>query len=77
MKKLFAILFLAAIVASCDNSANSEQRMKDSLDSITNLKKESINQAAEQAKDTIEQSNDSLKQRIDSVADKTRDSLKK
>lgn len=77
MKKLFVILFVAGLAASCNNAANPEQRVKDSLDSITNLKKESIDDAAKQAKDTIQQTNDSLKQRIDSVADQTRDSLKK
>lgn len=77
MKKLLFTLFIAGLMASCSNNANPEAEVKDSLDSITNLKKESIDEAAQQAKDTIEQRNDSLKERIDSVADQTRDSLKK
>ena len=77
MKKLLVILFIGGVLASCSNSANPEADVKDSLDSIANLKKESIDEAAQNAKDTIESNTDSLKQRVDSVADQTRDSLKK
>lgn len=76
MKRILSALSVVLILASCDNAGtgNVEQRMKDSLDSIKNLKVESVQDAAKQAIDTIEKSHDSLKNRIDSVAGQTRDS---
>jgi cellobiose-specific phosphotransferase system component IIA len=78
MKRLLVALTAVLVFASCNNDGggNTEQRMKDSLDSIKNLKIESIDEAAQQAKDTIQQGHDSLVNRIDQVAGETRDSLK-
>jgi cellobiose-specific phosphotransferase system component IIA len=77
MKRCFLALssVLVLLFASCSNAGSPEQRMKDSLDSIKNLKVESVQDAANQAIDTIKKSHDSLNKRIDSVADKTRDSM--
>jgi cellobiose-specific phosphotransferase system component IIA len=77
MKHLFVILLSVGVLASCNNSGNAEQRVKDSLDSLKNLKVESVQNAANQAIDTIEKQHDSINKRIDNVADQTRDSLKK
>lgn len=77
MKKALIFLFVAGAMTACNNSATPEQRIKDSLDSIGQLKKESVEQAADQAKDTIEAHTDSLKQLVDSVGKVTRDSLQK
>jgi hypothetical protein len=77
MKQFLAFSALVLTLVACDNagSGSPEQRMKDSLDSVKNLKVESVQDAAQQAIDTIEKSNDSLKNRIDSVGGQTRDSL--
>lgn len=34
MKKFLAVLAIAGTLVACDNAANSEQRTKDSLDSV-------------------------------------------
>lgn len=77
MKQFFAFSALMLTLVACDNagSGSPEQQMKDSLDSIKNLKVESVQDAASQAIDTIEKSHDSLKNRIDAVGEQTRDSL--
>ncbi len=77
MKQFFALSALVLTMAACSNAGTDspEQRMKDSLDSVKNLKVESVQDAAQQAIDTIKSSHDSLKNRIDSVAGQTRDSL--
>lgn len=76
MKRFVFAFSTVLALASCNNSGgNAEQRIKDSLDSLKNLKIESVNDAAQQATDTIEKHHDSLNKMIDSVADKTRDSL--
>lgn len=77
MKRLFVAFSALLVLASCSNdgAGHAEQRMKDSLDSIKNLKIESVEEAAQEAKDTISKSHDSLINRIDAVADQTRDSL--
>lgn len=77
MKQFFALSALVLSLAACSNAGSDspEQRMKDSLDSIKNLKVESVQDAAQQAIDTIQKSHDSLKNRIDSVGGQTRDSM--
>ena len=76
MKRLFAMASLVLVLVSCDNSGgNAADDIKDSLDSIKNLKIESVNEAAEAAKDTIQERHDSLNKAIDKVADRAADSL--
>jgi cellobiose-specific phosphotransferase system component IIA len=76
MKRLFAMASLVLVFASCDNSGgNAADDIKDSLDSIKNLKIESVNEAAEAAKDTIQERHDSLNKAIDKVADRAADSI--
>jgi PBP1b-binding outer membrane lipoprotein LpoB len=78
MKKTFLVLFVAGLFASCDNAAdNAEEQLKDSLDSVKNLKVESVEDAAEQAIDTIKQNTDSLKERVEDVTDAVKDTMKK
>ncbi|MDQ3279485.1 MAG: hypothetical protein M3Q06_14250 [Bacteroidota bacterium] len=77
MKKMFLALMVAGAFVSCDNSGgNAEQQIKDSLDSIKNLKVESVQEAANAAIDTIEKRHDSLKEKVDSIGGTVRDSLK-
>jgi hypothetical protein len=69
MKKVFMAMALAAVFVSCDNnSADSADRAKDSLDSIANAKKEVIDSTTEEKKEVV----DSLAERKDSV-DKSKD----
>ena len=77
MKRLLVAFSAIMMLASCSNSGgeSAEKRMTDSLDSIKNLKVESVQEAAEDAIDTIQKNTDSLKERIESVADRTRDSM--
>ncbi len=75
MKRVFAMVLVVAALASCSNAGDGTARIKDSLDSIKNLKVESINEAAEAAKDTIIESHDSLKDAVDSLGKAAKDSL--
>lgn len=70
MKRIIGLASLILVMASCDNSGNSTaEQVKDSLDSIEQLKVESVNEAAEAAIDTIQERHDSLKGVVDSVVD--------
>jgi hypothetical protein len=77
MKRLFILVLAVGVFASCSNSSNVASDMKDSVDSITKEKKQSIDNAASQAKDTIQKNADSTKKIIDSSAKRATDSLKK
>ena len=77
MKRLVVAFALVLVFASCENSGSSAaDQIKDSVDSVTNLKVESVKEAADEAIDTIKSSSDSLKNRIDEVAGEVADSLK-
>ena len=69
MKKLFLVFIAAGFIASCDNAADAEKRIKDSIDSVKNLQKESVDEAAKDAKENIEKASDSLKDKVDSIGD--------
>ena len=77
MKKMILIVAVAGFFASCSNSGDAAKQVKDSLDSVTKLKKESIDNSANKAKDTIEKANDSIKKRIDTSGKRIHDSLNK
>ncbi|RYF85805.1 MAG: hypothetical protein EON98_05525 [Chitinophagaceae bacterium] len=67
MKKLFFCFALAVAFVACDNSANTEARAKDSLDSIANAKKEMIDSSADQRKDVIDSTTENQKDAIDKM----------
>ena len=69
MKKLFLVFAVAGSLMACDNSADAEQRIKDSLDSVTNLKKESIDEAAKDAKQGIDSTTEAIKDSVDAGVD--------
>lgn len=77
MKRMFLALVVAGLFASCNNSGSAEDQIKDSLDSIKNLKVESIEEAADEAIDTIQKNTDSLKQRVEEVTDAVKDTMNK
>ncbi|HEY0354737.1 MAG TPA: hypothetical protein VGC29_00955 [Flavisolibacter sp.] len=54
MKKLLMMAVIAAGLVACNNSAESTDNTKDSLDSIANAKKEAIDSTAEQRKENID-----------------------
>lgn len=66
MKKFLGILFIAASLVACNDSANTTERTKDSLDSVEKAKKE-----------IVEDKSDSTINKIDSVYDAKGDSVKK
>ena len=69
MKKLFFVVLAAGSLVACDNSAaDAEKRTKDSLDSITNLQKESIDEAAKDAKQGLDSTTDAAKDSLDAAA---------
>ncbi len=70
MKKTFLIFAVAAFFVACNNSADSTNREKDSLDSIAKLKKDVIDSTAGQKKDMIDSTTQAKKDMIDSTAKK-------
>ena len=72
MKKMFLVLGIAAVLTACNNSAESTDRSKDSLDSIASLKKDAIDSSADARKDAVDSLTDAKKENIEQ-----RDSLNK
>lgn len=78
MKRLFVILALAGSLAACNNSADTTDEKKDSIDSVASEKKDMVDSAASEKKDMIDSSAEMKKDalnRADSI--KHRDSVKK
>ena len=73
MKRLLTVIALAGTLVACNNSADSTEQAKDSIDSSATEKKEMIDSSADQRKDVIdstaEQKKDAL-DRADSAANK-------
>jgi len=67
MKKLFVLLFAAASLAACNNSAESTDNAKDSLDSIAREKKDNIDSSAEANKNKIDSLNEQKKENVDKM----------
>jgi hypothetical protein len=67
MKKFLGILAIAGTLVACDNTAGSEARTKDSLDSVAKAQKEVVNESADKSKDSIEQTKDAQKEMVDSM----------
>jgi ABC-type uncharacterized transport system auxiliary subunit len=73
MKRLVTILALAGTLVACNNSADSTEQAKDSIDSSATERKEMIDSSAEQRKDAIDSTADQKKDamdRADSAANK-------
>lgn len=67
MKKAILFLAAAAFFASCSNSANTEQRLKDSLDSVANAQKQNIDSMAQEKKENVEEKIEAQKEMVDSM----------
>ena len=76
MKKLFLVLAIAGSLVACDNAANTADDKKDSLDSITNLQKESVEEAAKDAKQNLDSTTEAAKDSVDATVDQSKDTTK-
>jgi len=65
MKRMFVILGLAGSLVACNNSADTTNEIKDSIDSSATEKKEMIDSTAEQKKDMIDSSAERKKDAVD------------
>ena len=67
MKKLLMIMAVAASLTACNNSANTEADMKDSVDSAANVQKEIIDSTADRKEEIIDSTAEAKKDVIDST----------
>ena len=67
MKKMFLVLGIAAVLTACNNSAESTDRSKDSLDSIASLKKDAIDSSADARKDAVDSLTDAKKDAVEKI----------
>lgn len=70
MKKLFLVFVIGSSLVACDNSAgggDAAQQAKDSLDSITKLQKQSVEEAAQDAKQNLDSTNNAIKDSVDAA----------
>lgn len=67
MKKIFAVLFVAASLVACDNAANTTGEKKDSLDSVGGAKKEAIDSMSEMRKDMVDSTTEKQKDMMDKM----------
>lgn len=67
MKKVLFAFALAGVFTACNNAADTEARAKDSLDSIQKLQKESVENAATDAKQNIDSTIEMKKDSVDSI----------
>jgi len=65
MKRIFVIFALAGSLVACNNSADSTEQTKDSIDSSATEKKEMIDSSAEQKKDMVDSSAERKKDAVD------------
>lgn len=76
MKKLFLVFAIAGSLVACDNSADNAERIKDSTDSVTNLQKESVEDAAKDAKENLDSTSEAVKDSVDAAVDHSKDTTK-
>lgn len=67
MKKVFLVLAIALSVMACNNSSETTENKKDSLDSIANEKKDMVDPTAEQKKDVIDSTTAQKKDALDKM----------
>lgn len=67
MKKLFIVLAAAGFLTACNNSADTVDNTKDSLDSVANVKTDVIDSTADRKIEQIDSTTDAKKDAIDSV----------
>jgi hypothetical protein len=67
MKKFLGVIAIAATMVACNNSADTTDNTKDSLDSIANAKKDIVDSTADQRKDAIDSLTDAKKDAVDKI----------
>jgi hypothetical protein len=77
MKKLFLVFAVAGSLIACNNAGDAAQNSKDSLDSVTKLQKESVEEAAQDAKQNIDSTNKATKDSVDAALDRSNDTTNK
>ena len=78
MKKILLVIAIAGSVMACNNSSETTEDKKDSLDSIAGEKKDMIDSTAEQKKDMIDSTTEQKKDALDRMdSARRRDSTKK
>ena len=73
MKKFLGILAISATMVACNNSADSTENTKDSLDSVASAQKDTIENVSDRAKDSVEAHTEAAKDSVnakDSAAHK-------
>ena len=67
MKKLFMVLTVAAFLTACNNSADTAENTKDSLDSVANVKTDAIDSTADAKIEAIDSTTEAKKEVIDTL----------
>ena len=67
MKKFLGVLAIAGTLVACNNSADSAENTKDSLDSAANVKTEKIDSAADATINKIDSATEAKKDQVDSL----------
>ena len=67
MKKILFLFLVAGSLAACNNAGDAGQSAKDSLDSVTKLQKESVEEAAQDAKQNLDSANQAVKDSVDAA----------
>jgi hypothetical protein len=67
MKKFLGVIVIAAALTACNDSANSTDNTKDSLDSVANAKKDVIDSSANAKKEAVDSLTDAKKETVDKM----------
>lgn len=65
MKRLFLVFALAGVFTACNNSADTTNEKKDSLDSMASERKDVVDSSAQQQKEMIDSTTDKKKEALD------------
>jgi hypothetical protein len=67
MKKFLGVIAIAATMVACNNSADTTENAKDSLDSVANAKKDMVDSTADQRKDAVDSITEAKKDALDKM----------
>lgn len=78
MKKVFLLFIVAGSLAACNNSSETTENKKDSIDSVAGQKKEIVDSSAQAKKDAIDSNASAKKATLDKMDSlNKKDSVKK
>jgi hypothetical protein len=75
MKNVFLLLATGVIFTACNNSADSTDNKKDSLDSVANLQKKMVDSTTKEGKTELDSAGKATKQVIDSTTEMKKKAL--